>query len=157
LFTPLVNDLAGRLYNQPVELVQLMEADAQYPGTLTYYHSPPALKSVASPFYTGKIVILVNEQTFGLAELTALALRKTPGAVVMGSQTAGAYGNVSSVALPGGIMATFTGQGALYPDGTSLQRTGVKIDVEVKPTLSSLQKGRDELLDHAIRFFKKSY
>lgn len=156
LFTPLITDLVAYLYDQDTEPVQLTEADAQYPGTLNSYAPAPIRPSDGSPKYLGKMVILVNEQTFGLAELTALALRKTPGAVIMGSQTAGAYGNVSSVMLPGGIMATFTGQGASYPDGTSLQRAGVKIDVPVKPTTSSLQKGRDEVLENAVRYLKKS-
>jgi C-terminal processing protease CtpA/Prc len=49
-------------------------------------------------------------------------------ATVIGSQTAGADGNVTTVVLPGGYMASFSGLGILYPDGTQTQRTGIKID-----------------------------
>ena len=52
--------------------------------------------------YGGKVVILVDETSQSQAEYTAMALRAMPGAVVVGSTTAGADGNVSSVPLPGG-------------------------------------------------------
>jgi len=42
-------------------------------------------------------VILVDERTQSQAEYTTMALRTAPGAIVMGSQTAGADGNVSLI------------------------------------------------------------
>ena len=45
----------------------------------------------------------------------------------------------------------FSGLGVLYPDGTETQRTGVRIDKVMKPTIKATIEGRDELLDEAIR------
>ena len=55
------------------------------------------------PHYSGKIVILVDEVSQSQAEYTTMALRTAPGAIVVGSTTAGADGNVSNFALPGGL------------------------------------------------------
>jgi C-terminal processing protease CtpA/Prc len=67
--------------------------------------------------YKGLIIILVNEQTQSSAEYTAMALRTAPRAMVMGSQTAGADGDISRVPFPGGFYSPFSGLGIYYPDG----------------------------------------
>jgi hypothetical protein len=52
-----------------------------------------------------------------------MAFRTAPAAVVMGSTTAGADGNVTNFFyLPGGIFTRFSGIGILYPDGKETQR-----------------------------------
>jgi C-terminal processing protease CtpA/Prc len=79
-----------------------------------------------------------------------MALRTTPGAVVVGSTTAGADGNVSAFFLPGGITSMFSGIGVYYPDGKPTQRIGIVPDVEVKPTIKGIKEGRDELMEKAI-------
>ena len=61
--------------------------------------------------------MLVDESTMSRAEYFTMALQSVPGAIVVGSQTAGADGNVSSIALPGGITAHFSGVAVRYPDG----------------------------------------
>jgi C-terminal processing protease CtpA/Prc len=38
----------------------------------------------------------------------------------------------------------------MYPDKTETQRKGVKIDIEIKPTIEGLKQGRDEILEKAI-------
>jgi C-terminal processing protease CtpA/Prc len=53
------------------------------------------------PRFTGKVVILVDEVTQSQAEYTTMAFRVAPDAVVVGSTTAGADGNVSRIPLPG--------------------------------------------------------
>jgi hypothetical protein len=57
-------------------------------------------------------------------EYTTIAFRTAPGAKVIGSTTAGADGNVSTIPLP---------------------------DVKVLPTIAGLRDGRDEVLEEAIR------
>ena len=100
--------------------------------------------------YKGKIVILVNETTLSQAEYTTMAFRTAPGAVVVGSQTAGADGNISQFSLPGGISTLITGIGVYYPDGGETQRIGIVPDFEVRPTVTGVREGRDEVLEKAI-------
>jgi hypothetical protein len=105
-------------------------------------------------FYTGKVVIIVNEKTQSQAEYTTMALQTVPGAVTIGSTTAGADGNVSEIVLPGGLRTMISGIGVLYPDGTETQRKGVKIDRVIRPTIRGIREGRDELLEAAVRIIR---
>ncbi len=101
--------------------------------------------------YKGKVTILVNSRTQSSAEYQVMALQTAPGAKVIGSQTSGADGNVSEIMLPGGLKTRISGIGILYPDGTESQRTGVKIDKEVRPTITGIKEGKDEVLEEAMR------
>jgi hypothetical protein len=99
--------------------------------------------------YEGKIVILVNGQTQSMAEYFAMILQSVKGSVTVGSQTAGADGNVTDIRLPYGITTRMTGMGVLYPDGTNAQRAGVKVDHVIEPSAQGLIDGRDEVLEYA--------
>lgn len=80
-----------------------------------------------------------------------MAFRKAKNAIVIGSQTAGADGNVTPMFnLPGGISTVFTGLGVYYPDGKETQRIGIVPDVIVKPTIKGISEGKDEILDKAM-------
>jgi hypothetical protein len=101
--------------------------------------------------YNGKLVIIVDATTQSQAEYTAMALQTVPGAVTIGSTTAGADGNVSDIILPGGLRSWISGIGVLYPDGTETQRSGVTIDKLMQPTPEGIRAGRDELLEAAVK------
>jgi C-terminal processing protease CtpA/Prc len=96
-------------------------------------------------------VILVDERSLSQAEYTAMAFRAARGAIVVGSQTAGADGNVSAFVLPGGLQTMISGIGVFYPDKTPTQRIGIVPDVEVRPTIAGIRAGRDEVLEEAVR------
>jgi C-terminal processing protease CtpA/Prc len=103
------------------------------------------------PHYSGKIMILVDENSQSQAEYTAMAFRAAPGAVVVGSTTAGADGNVSQIALPGGLSTMISGLGVFYPDKKPTQRIGIVPDIEARPTIAGIRAGRDEVLETALR------
>jgi C-terminal processing protease CtpA/Prc len=103
-----------------------------------------------SDAYKGKVVIIVNETTQSNAEYTTMALQSIPGAVTIGSTTAGADGNVSAITLPGGLGTMISGISILYPDGTETQRKGVKIDRRMQPSIEGIRDGKDELLQAAL-------
>lgn len=101
-------------------------------------------------YYKGRVVVLVDSSTQSQAEYTAMAFQATPRCTVVGTQTAGADGNISALVMPGGDFGYFSGLGVLYPDGTNTQRAGVRIDVPVYATVPGLQAGRDEILEKAL-------
>ena len=78
------------------------------------------------------------------AEFHAMAFRTAPGAIVVGSTTAGADGNVSRIPLPGGLMAMITGIGTFYPDRRPTQQVGIVPDVVVGPPRGGGRPGRGE-------------
>lgn len=140
--------LGDLLVSDPVNFVQFTNGDVTNPGA--FHWAPPLGLTPAQPHYAGKIVILVDEFTQSQAEYTAMAFRAAPGAVVVGSTTAGADGNVSMVPLPGAFYFYFSGLGVYYPDHTPTQRVGIVPDVVVTRTIAGIQAGRDEVLDAAI-------
>ncbi len=111
----------------------------------------------AQPHFAGRVAILVDETTQSQAEYTAMALRASPRAIVVGSQTAGADGNISQLTFPGGFRAAFSGIGVFYPDKKPTQQVGVAIDVPCKATIAGIRAGRDEILDCALKTLRKTH
>lgn len=126
------------------------------PGTpgLFEWDRPNHCGSKNKKHFTGKIVLLVNDITISHAEITCMALQTAPNVTCIGSQTAGADGNVSTVTFPGGYETWITGIGVFYPDGRATQRTGIVPDIVAKPTIEGIREGRDEVLERAVRFIK---
>lgn len=79
-----------------------------------------------------------------------MALQAGDNTKIIGSTTAGADGNVSDIMLPGGLKTRISGIGVYYPNGKETQRVGIVPDIEVKPTIEGIRKGKDELLLKAI-------
>jgi len=123
--------------------------DLANPGAF-HWTEPERLKP-EKPMYTGKIAILVDEGSISQAEYTSMAFRASPRAIVVGSTTAGADGNVSGFALPGGLNTMISGIGVFYPDKKPTQRIGILPDFEVRPTIAGIRAGRDEVLEEALR------
>ncbi|SHJ18858.1 Peptidase family S41 [Mesonia phycicola] len=105
--------------------------------------------------YKGKLIVLVNELTQSSAEYTSMAFRAGDNTTIIGSTTAGADGNVSPIFLPGGLRTMISGIGVNYPNGQETQRVGIVPDIEVKPTIEGITKGKDELLENAIEIILK--
>jgi C-terminal processing protease CtpA/Prc len=80
---------------------------------------------------------------------------RAAGAIVIGSTTAGAEGDVSEIPVPGGLRTAISGIGVFYPDKKPTQRFGIIPDIEVLPTIAGIRAGRDEVLEVAIQQIKK--
>lgn len=107
--------------------------------------------------YKGNVIVIVNSESQSQAEYTTMAFQSSPNVKVIGSQTAGADGNVSTIVLPGGISSWISGIGVFYPDGKPTQRVGVSIDYPIKPTVNGIRNGKDELLEKAIQLLEKGW
>jgi len=128
--------------------VKFTKGDLLHPGLFTYT-DPLKNGERTDDNYKGNIIIIVNATSQSQAEYTTMAFQSSPNVKVIGSTTAGADGNVSSIILPGGIATMISGIGVFYPDGTPTQRVGVRIDHVLKPTIKGMVEGRDELLEKA--------
>ena len=145
--------LGSLLHQEKTAFVRFTYMDPENPG-LTLSGIPLEI-TPAEPHYTGKVVILVNDQSQSQSEYTAMAFRAVPGAVVIGSTTAGADGNVSQISLPGGYQTMISGLGVFYPDMRPTQRVGIVPDIVVSPTIEGVKAGKDALVDAAIRHILK--
>ncbi len=133
---------------QPTPFVRFTAGQLSNPGAFAW-GDPVSLQPLA-PRFTGTLVILLDETTQSQAEYTAMAFRAAPGAIVVGSTTAGADGNVSEIPLPGGVVTMISGIGVFYPDGRPTQRVGIVPDLVVKPTIAGIRAGRDEVLEAGV-------
>jgi len=144
-----IHALGSRLIEEPTPFARFTAGDPDNPGAFTWTESMSL--QPAGPRYPGRVAILVDEVSISHAEFTAMALSAGPRAVVVGSTTAGADGNVSRIPLPGGLRTAISGIGVFYPDKTPTQRVGVRIDIPASPTVEGLREGRDEVLEAALR------
>ena len=143
-----VFSLTKYLSAKPLSFVRFSAPQPAYPGV--FLHTPlVTVPGTKEKPYAGQVVIPVNELSQSQAEYTTMALRAVPGAKVVGSTTAGADGNVSTIILPGNINTWISGLGVYYPDGRETQRVGIVPDVVVTPTIQGIRAGRDELLERA--------
>lgn len=140
--------LGQHLVDRPTPFARFTHGDPSNPGTFVW--TSPIVLEPALPHYSGRVVILVDEMSQSQAEYTAMAFRSAPGALVVGSTTAGADGNVSPVPLPGGLHPVITGLGVYYPDGRPTQQIGIVPDLVVHPTIEGIRAGRDEVLEAAL-------
>jgi hypothetical protein len=80
-----------------------------------------------------------------------MILKAMPDAVIVGSQTAGTDGNISSFHISQEIQTGFTSLGVYYPNGDSTERIGIVPDSVVYPTVAGIRQGRDEVLEKALQ------
>lgn len=140
--------LGSFFVSQSTPFVKFTSGNISNPGTFTYSENLEIPSQDNT--YKGKLIVLVNELTQSQAEYTSMAFRAGPNTTIIGSTTAGADGNVSTILLPGGLRAMISGIGVYYPDGTETQRVGIIPDIVCKPTIAGIRAGKDELMEKAI-------
>jgi C-terminal processing protease CtpA/Prc len=141
----------GARFRRPV-LVGVPEPDEPHPS-LAFEQRLPELPAGAA-VYRGKTVMLIDDRAISQAEHTGLFFEAAAGTVFIGTPTAGANGDVTSLLLPGGLTVWFTGHDVRHADGRPLQRVGLQPTIRVEPTVAGLRAGRDEVLERAVRWLK---
>lgn len=101
--------------------------------------------------FSGKIVVIVDENTVSHGEFLCMAVQCMPDCVVIGSQSAGAIGNTSILQLPGNLSIKYTKIATCYPDLTPVQQVGVKIDYNLELDRNSLMRHEDNLINFAVK------
>ena len=81
-----------------------------------------------------------------------MILQGVTNTTIVGSQSAGADGDIATFTYPGGYQTWFSGHGIYYPDGRETQRIGIIPDIKVTQTIDGIRKGKDEILERAIQF-----
>jgi C-terminal processing protease CtpA/Prc len=106
--------------------------------------------------YTGRTVMLIDERTQSQAEHTGLFFEAANGTKFVGTPTAGANGDVTTLLLPGGLSLSFSGHEVRHADGRQLQRIGLVPDLTVRPTIAGVREGRDEVLERALSWLRST-
>jgi carboxyl-terminal processing protease len=141
--------IANAIYPSKMNFAKMMNPDVNYPGT--YYWQNDSLGfNGNTAAYQGKIIILINEETQSQAEYTSMILEAMPDVVKVGSQTAGADGDVTYFYISADTRTTFSSRGVFYPNGDSTQRVGIVPDSVVYQTQIGIRHHRDEVLEKAL-------
>lgn len=104
--------------------------------------------------FSGRNIILVNEHTQSRAESLAMLFQTLPNSVVVGSQTAGANGDVARILLPGNFNASFSNVIIEYPDGRQSQKTGIQLDYQIEIRVEDILDERDPYIEFAVELAK---
>jgi carboxyl-terminal processing protease len=141
--------IANLMYPTSISFAKTISPDTQYPGT--FYWDTQTFGFASNPnAYTGKVIILFNEKTQSHGEWSTMVLEAMPNSIKIGTQTAGADGNVSRFKIAKDLSTGFTSLGMYYPNGDSTQRIGIVPDTVVTQTRQRLRKNRDNVLEKAL-------
>ncbi|MCK5741124.1 MAG: T9SS type A sorting domain-containing protein, partial [Chlorobi bacterium] len=145
-----ISNIGSILFDQKTEFVRFTFPDMTYPGTFSWSGTNEIGRDGNPVSYMGKVIILCNANTQSHAEYTIMGLQAFPGAIVIGSPTAGADGNITRFYISKDIQAGYTSIGVFYPNGDPTQRIGIAIDSLIYPTAEGIRQGRDEVLEKAL-------
>lgn len=120
-----------------------------HPGTYYWSYGFRGVPGNPTP-YSGLIIVLVDENTQSAAEYATMQLQALPNTITVGSQTAGADGDVSRWGPSNDIMTTISSVGIFYPNGDSTQRIGIVPDTVVYQDASKMRQHRDNVLEKAL-------
>ncbi|WP_461072791.1 S41 family peptidase [Spirosoma horti] len=141
--------ICAYLNPEPRGFARYTKPDLSFPGLFRL----SAVQHVGrknADYYRGKVAILCNGYTQSAAESTCMALRTAPRARIIGTQSAGANGDVSYVSFPGGYQTRFSGRGVYTLDGQLILGPGVPIDIDATPSAADYLTGTDRALQAAI-------
>jgi len=151
----ILNVLGNYLFPESTEFMKVTTGSEEEPGLFSFMQHNQVVGMTNNNYYKGKVVVIINEITQSEAETTTMALSKLPNVTVIGSNSAGANGNIFYFYLPGNIRTRITGYGIYHLDGGETQRIGLIPDMEIKPTIEGIKAGKDELLEKAIEIIKE--
>lgn len=127
--------------------------DFSYPGRFKWQNDGTKSGSENKDNYKGKVIVLLNEESLSQSEWTAMCFQTAGNTTIIGSETAGADGNVTELDFKE-FHTRYSGVGVYYPDKRQTQRIGIVPDIKVKPTIKGIQEGKDEVLDRALLFIE---
>jgi C-terminal processing protease CtpA/Prc len=151
----LLNDISKYLIPDSVSFVRTRSGTIDYPGLFYEKDFNWKIGGSMDSSYKGKILILTNHQTLSSGEFHTLAFMRSPNAMVVGSETAGADGDVTTVALPGNVTTGYSGISILTIEGKETQRIGIVPNTIVYRTIKGVSEKKDEILEKAISIIRE--
>lgn len=155
------DDIAKYTYPERKEFIKVLSPLGNRPSLASF--GKPSISIIIDPFKSGgknskyynkKIILLVDHTTQSKAEYIGMAIQASPTCITVGETTAGSVMNIAIFKLPDGTEFRFTTMGAFYPDGTGVQRKGLKIDHYVQETTSNFTE--DQYILKGIELIKST-
>lgn len=145
-----INTIGDKLYPNKTLFGKFQLPNTSYPGTYYWDYQYIGINGNPTP-YQGSVLVLMDENTQSNLEYSCLVLDQLPNVAKVGSQTAGADGNVTFFSPTTDLHFGFTTLGIFYPNGDSTQRIGIVPDWIVYNTRAGIGHHRDEVLEKALQ------
>jgi carboxyl-terminal processing protease len=145
--------IAGRFVTKPVAALNVQTrsgAERNEFSTPSIYHITPT----GSKPFTGRIVVLANNNTFSAGEWFVLIARQCFTATIIGMPTRGALSGSMARELPNGWWFSIPGQLVTTLDGVSYEGRGVPPDIVVPMSSSDMQSNHDPVLERALELLR---
>ncbi len=146
--------VANKIVRGKKYVAKISYPDYAHPGYLKFRQSSLAVGTNKQDYYQGNVIILIDHGVMSHGEYATMALSMAPKAILIGTRTAGADGNVSEVVLPGNYHCEFTGLGWYYLNGKQTQRIGIIPNINVDYSLDSELKQGDPIMQRALEFIR---
>jgi len=118
-------------------------------GDDNYYKAKPT----ENP-YTGKVVILLDQDSASASEQFAAGMQEAGRAVVVGKKTNGEDMDADASVLPNGALFVYAYGQPRTPKGVVIEGRGVFPDIDVNLSRKDLLAGKDSQLEAAIEYIK---
>lgn len=106
--------------------------------------------------YTKPLIVLVNAVTFSSAENFCVTFRGIKRGKIIGTPTGGSTGNPIHIELGFGIFAQICTKNEWDVDGNKFIGVGIRPDVEVKESVDTFLKGKDMVVEEALKQIEKN-
>lgn len=138
------------LFSTPVVSNPIDSAEDDIAWLPAYRQFMQRLTASDAAKYRKPTVMLIDARAISQSEHSALLFRAAAGTRFVGTPTAGADGDVTSMVVPGNITLYFSGEGVRWPNGTQLQRVGIQPDRWVEPSAFDVAKYSDVVLQAGL-------
>jgi C-terminal processing protease CtpA/Prc len=149
-------DVAARLIQGSFASPQFEVANYTGPRQLTTSDDQFPLPGQSGPSFEGPIVLLTGPHAVSAAEnFMQMLVGAGRISAVVGRQSAGTNGNITSLSLPGGFSFSYTGMKVRNPDGSQFHGVGILPDDEVPIVATDLRDGIDRALLESLQVLRE--
>lgn len=113
-------------------------------------YAPGSIVRPGKPLFTGKLIVLVDQNCASACEDLVMPLKATQRAVIIGDTTYGSSGQPKSIDFGQGMSLRVGAKRMLFGDDSKFEGVGIEPDIRIVPTPAQLTANIDPVLERAL-------
>ncbi len=113
-------------------------------------YAPGALVRPGKPVYTGKLIVLIDQNCASACEDFVMPLKATKRATLIGDTTYGSSGQPKSIDFGNGMSMRIGAKRMLFGDDSKFEGVGIEPDLRLVTSAEQLRRGEDPALAAAL-------